>query len=188
MPNLRVGRCITKVVVCGALMFGAATPARAQGVARSSREPARPLGRLSESVHALRDSIVALTKRQLGIPYRFGAASPERGFDCSGLATYVMSRFGIRLPRTSGEQALVGKKIARDLAALRPGDLLTFGRGRRITHVGIYIGGGRFVHAPARGTTVREESLAHVAAGWWKGARRIIVLADTGATAPAPVN
>lgn len=138
----------------------------------------RPFARLSKSAHAIRDSLVALTRMQLGVPYRRGASSPDDGFDCSGLARYVMARFGARLPRTSHEQALVGKKIERDIAALKPGDLLTFGRGRRISHVAIYIGNGRYIHAPVPGDTVREESLSNTRSTWWKGARRVIALDD----------
>ncbi|MGI9091366.1 MAG: C40 family peptidase [Gemmatimonadaceae bacterium] len=138
----------------------------------------KPFARLSASAQGLRDSLVALTRLQLGVPYRLGQSSPEDGFDCSGLAKYVMARFGARLPRTSHEQALAGKKIERNVAALKPGDLLTFGHGRRVSHVAIYIGNGRYVHAPVPGSTVREESLANTKRSWWKGARRVIALDD----------
>lgn len=147
----------------------------------------RPFARLSASAQALRDSLVALTRLQLGVPYRLGEASPEDGFDCSGLAKYVMARFGARLPRTSHEQALVGKKIERNIAALKPGDLLTFGHGKRVSHVAIYIGNGRYVHAPVPGSSVREESLANTKASWWKGARRVIAL-DEPSSADSVLN
>lgn len=139
----------------------------------------KPFARLSASAQALRDSLVALTRLQLGVPYRRGESSPENGFDCSGLAKYVMDRFGARLPRTSNEQALVGTKIERNVAALRPGDLLTFGHGKRVSHVAIYIGNGLYVHAPVPGGRVREESLANTKSSWWKGARRVLALDDT---------
>ncbi len=149
----------------------------------------KPFARLSASAQAIRDSLVALTRLQLGIPYRRCESSPETGFDCSGLAKYVMARFGAHLPRTSREQALVGRKIERSIAALKPGDLLTFGHGTRISHVAIYIGNGRYVHAPVPGGTVREGSLANIEGGsWWKGARRVISLDDPPQGADSVLN
>lgn len=143
----------------------------------------KPFARLSASVHSLRDSIVALTRSQLGVKYRRGASSPDNGFDCSGLVKYVLAHFGAELPRTSNEQALVGQRIERNVAALRPGDLLTFGHGKRVSHIGIYIGEGKFVHAPHAGTRVRVESLANTKGSWWKGARRLFSSDDSTALA-----
>lgn len=167
----------------GAVTLGAActaAPLQAQITLLAPKPVAapKPFARLSASAQSMRDSLVALTRRQLGVPYRRGESSPEDGFDCSGLASYVMARFGASLPRTSREQALVGKKIERNVAALRPGDLLTFGHGKRISHVGIYIGNGVYVHAPSPGRRVREQSLAHTRMSWWKGARRVLAVDD----------
>ncbi len=161
------------------------SPMSAQQITVGRPQPVaapKPFQRLSNSIHELRDSIVALSRAQLGVRYKSGAASPSNGFDCSGLVKYVMAQFGAELPRTSREQALVGKKIARDIASLKPGDLLTFGRGRRISHIGIYIGDGRFVHAPTPGSRVRVESLANTKASWWKGARRVFAFDDSPVT------
>ena len=94
---------------------------------------------------ALRDSIVRIAQAQLGAPYVFGGASPGRGFDCSGLVRWVLAQVHLRSPRLAAQQARIGKPVAQTL--LRPGDLLTFGERDSITHVGIYIGDGRFVHA-----------------------------------------
>ncbi len=138
----------------------------------------KPFARLSASAQALRDSIVALTRLQIGTKYIRGASDPKRGFDCSGLVKYVMAHFGAELPRTSHEQALAGTRIQRDIAALKPGDLLTFGRGNRVSHIGIYIGNGMYVHAPAPGKQVRTETLS-ARSSWWKGARRIFALDDS---------
>jgi cell wall-associated NlpC family hydrolase len=90
-----------------------------------------------------------------------------------------MAAFGAELPRTAREQATVGKKIERDIASLKPGDLLTFGHGKRISHIGIYIGDGRYVHAPTPGKRVRIESLANTKSSWWKGARRVFAFDDS---------
>lgn len=139
----------------------------------------RPFQRLSASIHEIRDSIVALSRAQLGVKYKRGAASPAKGFDCSGLVKYVMAQFGADLPRTSREQALVGKRIDRDIASLKPGDLLTFGHGKRISHIGIYIGDGRYVHAPTPGSRVKVETLANTRASWWKGARRVFAFDES---------
>ena len=92
-------------------------------------------------------------RRHLGVPYKPGGVDP-RGFDCSGLTYYVYGRLGLELPRSSAEQATVGRKIRRN--HLRAGDLVFFatGPGKAVTHVGLYLGGRKFIHAPGRGKTV----------------------------------
>ncbi|MBA2592475.1 MAG: C40 family peptidase [Gammaproteobacteria bacterium] len=96
-----------------------------------------------------------------GTPYRYGGDSPRQGFDCSGFVRHVYRRYGIALPRDSASMARV---LPRVLAASpRPGDLVFFNtRGRPDSHVGIYVGQGRFVHAPSRATgSVRVSNLKH---------------------------
>jgi cell wall-associated NlpC family hydrolase len=93
---------------------------------------------------SLRDSIVSLARAQVGTPYLLGGTSPRGGFDCSGLVRYVYSRVYWTPPRTARQQARVGAPIGRP--DLQPGDLLTFGNDG-ITHIGIYVGDGQFVHA-----------------------------------------
>ena len=84
----------------------------------------------------------------VGTPYTWGGNTPESGFDCSGFTKYVFARQGIRLPRTSREQARVGEGIALDAAALLPGDLLLFAEpNEAISHVAIYVGNGRIIHS-----------------------------------------
>ncbi len=98
-----------------------------------------------------------LAREQLGKPYQWGAAGPDR-FDCSGLAFYVYGALGVPLPRVSSEQATAGREISRK--RMQPGDLLFFALdGPRINHVGIYIGGRKFVHAPRRYQPVRTDDL-----------------------------
>ncbi|GHE28459.1 hypothetical protein GCM10007167_07480 [Vulcaniibacterium thermophilum] len=110
----------------------------------------------------------------LGTPYRWGGNSPDSGFDCSGLVRYVFrSALGIELPRVSREMANTGTPIT-DRAALAAGDLVFFGRKGKVDHVGIYLGDGRFVHAPRTGRDVTVSSLE---TGYWAGkflsARRV---------------
>jgi cell wall-associated NlpC family hydrolase len=100
---------------------------------------------------------VALARRELGVPYLWGGESP-RGFDCSGLVAYVYARLGVSLPRVAADQYRAGRHVARSM--LRPGDLVFF---HGLGHVGIYIGGGRFIHAPHTGEVVRISSLT----GWY---------------------
>jgi cell wall-associated NlpC family hydrolase len=100
----------------------------------------------------------------VGTPYRFGGNTPEGGFDCSGLVGYVFrDAAGVGLPRTSSEMGdLRARRLDRD--DLQAGDLVFFADGRHISHVGIYVGGQRFVHAPNTGGTVRLDRLD---GAWW---------------------
>jgi cell wall-associated NlpC family hydrolase len=95
----------------------------------------------------------------VGTPYHWGGNTPASGFDCSGLVDYVFrTSAGVVLPRQSGEIAEVdAPKISPD--RLAPGDLLFFGSHHRVSHVAIYVGQGRFVHAPNTGGTVRLDKL-----------------------------
>ncbi|WP_425492503.1 C40 family peptidase [Lysobacter changpingensis] len=100
----------------------------------------------------------------LGTPYRWGGSDPNKGFDCSGLVGYVFrNALGIELPRVSREMAKTGELVS-DRAKLSAGDLVFFGRRGRVDHVGIYVGEGRFVHAPSRGKDVQVSSLE---TGYW---------------------
>jgi cell wall-associated NlpC family hydrolase len=94
---------------------------------------------------------------RIGAPYRYGGAGPD-SFDCSGLAAYAYLQAGIKLPRTSSQQYAIARPVPR--RDLRPGDLVFFRlTGREVSHVGIYAGDGRFVHAPQSGGNVRMASL-----------------------------
>ena len=96
----------------------------------------------------------------VGTPYRYGGNTPDGGFDCSGLIGYVYrTRAGLVPPRTVAQLDEFGEPVRVD--ALRTGDLVLFGSGRP-THAGIYVGDGRFVHAPSTGGTVRLDQLAGV--------------------------
>ena len=141
---------------------------------------------MSDSADLLRDSIVSVARQQIGTPYVWGAETPGRAFDCSGLVRYVMSWLHVELPRTANEQAYSGIRIGRELDRMKPGDLLTFGTGRRITHIAIYSGNGKYVHASRPGVGV-VESLLNTRAARFKGAIRLVADADTTTAKSAPV-
>ncbi len=100
--------------------------------------------------------VVAIAKRYLGIPYRWGGASPSTGFDCSGLTMYVYAKVGISLAHYTGSQWNTGRHVSR--SQLRPGDLVFFTPS--LGHMGMYIGGGRFIHSPHTGDVVKISSLS----------------------------
>ncbi len=107
---------------------------------------------------------IARSATQLvGVPYHFGGADLQ-GFDCSGLAVYVYERAGVEIPRTAREQKRAARPVAMD--SVSPGDLVFFRiHSRHVNHVGIYVGGGRFVHAPRSGGTV---SYGNISAGYYR--------------------
>jgi peptidoglycan DL-endopeptidase CwlO len=112
--------------------------------------------------------VVGIAMRYLGVPYVWGGASPS-GFDCSGFVMYVYAQVGVSLPHYTGAQWNVGVPVSR--SDLQPGDLVFFDG---LGHVGIYIGGGQFIHAPHTGTVVQISSLSGWYADTYVGARRIV--------------
>lgn len=163
-----------------------------------SSSPARPLRRVAPpetrapvaadvpSVAAqsppltLADSVVATAAEAMGRPYEFGGTGANGdGFDCSGLIQYAYGKHRIALPRRSKDQARQGVKVDRKLDRLKAGDLLTFSnRGGAVTHVGLYVGAGRFIHSATRGVQVSTLSATDPYGRWWYqrwvGVRRII--------------
>ena len=118
-------------------------------------------------------ALVQLAMKLLGAPYAYGGTTPD-GFDCSGYTSYVFRQVGVELPRTAAEQAALGQAVA--LADLRPGDLLFWNTdGNGISHVGIYVGDDKFIHAENDDTGV---VLTPVSKPWWSaryaGARRVL--------------
>jgi cell wall-associated NlpC family hydrolase len=107
----------------------------------------------------LRASLVESARGYLGVPYLFGGTT-ERGFDCSGLTVAVYRLNGLRLPRSSRAQFEAGSPV--DLGKARAGDLVFFATkgGDRISHVGLYLGHGVFIHAPRSGQGIRQDDLS----------------------------
>ena len=145
------------------------TPADSPVPAAASRDAVR-----------LREAVVATARQAMGRPYEWGGTGANgSGFDCSGLIQYAYGRHGIPLPRISRDQAKEGRAVSREVRALRPGDLLTFSnRGGPVTHVGLYVGDGRFIHSASRGVQVSLLSGEDPYGRWWYqrwvGVRRIV--------------
>jgi cell wall-associated NlpC family hydrolase len=131
-------------------------------------EPVRKPASVRHFRVPLGDKVVRYAKQMVGVPYAYGGSTP-RGFDCSGFTNYVYRHFGLSIARTSYAQFRNGVRVARK--SLKPGDLVFF---HGLGHVGIYIGNGRFIHAPHSGTRVRIESMTGWYAGRFDGARRVI--------------
>lgn len=127
------------------------------------------------AVPTVHDDVLFEAFSHVGTPYRYGGSSPQTGFDCSGLIHYVFNKAaGVTLPRTTS--GLYSLQSPGAKAPLQPGDLLLFATsGRKVDHAGIYVGDGRFLHAPSSGGKVRVDSLH---AGYWQrtylGARRVL--------------
>jgi cell wall-associated NlpC family hydrolase len=179
-PLSGAGHARPSVVRAGALLALAALLSACGGGNVRSDRPAPPPSKRQWATVAPSDPAAANTvlMRALGLvgtPYRYGGNTPESGFDCSGLVNYVFrDTLDVRLPRTSRDlAAMQGPKIAPE--RLAPADLVFFGQGGEVSHVGIYVGEGRFVHAPRTGGTVR---LDHLDGAWWRdhytGAKRVL--------------
>lgn len=134
----QAGKFVTRLAILAAM---AAT------VGCSSSPPVRD---------SVADRAVSVALQQLGAPYRYGGKSPS-GFDCSGLAHYSYASAGLDIPRTTAGQWAELEPISR--FDVRAGDLLFFRFEGKMSHVGLYIGDGRFVHAPSSGKHVSVDSL-----------------------------
>ena len=131
-------------------------------------------------MQAVNDSIIATAIEAMGRPYTYGGTGDGgEGFDCSGLIQYSYGKHGIELPRRSTDQAREGRKVDRRLKLLAPADILTFANhGEKVSHVGLYIGDGRFIHSATRGVQVSVLSPDDPYGRWWYkrwvGVRRIV--------------
>ena len=171
---------------------GLAQTAKERSLARSATDAVRDAA--NSAWHSAQD-LTTFALGLIGVDYKFGGESPETGLDCSGLVRYVFQQVtGITLPRTAQAMSRVGDKVT--LADLRPGDLVFFNTRRfDFSHVGIYLGDNRFVHAPRRG---REVEVATLDSSFWQkrfnGARRMVgvlpelipALVSEAAAAPPP--
>ncbi|MEH6566529.1 MAG: C40 family peptidase [Halopseudomonas sp.] len=166
------------MLILMALLAGCSSAPRTppeRPVATDVRTPLPQITR-SDSSEILGNDIVFQAFSLIGTPYRYGGTSPDTGFDCSGLIQYVYREAaGVSLPRTTA--GLTSMRTAKPSeSALVPGDLVLFAmNGGRVNHAGIYIGEGRFLHAPSTGGSVRVDELGD---NFWqrsfKGARRVL--------------
>ena len=142
-------RNILYLIVFSSGVFGCASPRTVPYSAPAER----PAPASAERSEALLQALLAL-----GTDYRYGGASPVTGYDCSGLVAHVFKQaWGLRLPHNARAQSEYGTPVS--LAELQPGDLVFFNtQHRAFSHVGIYLGNGRFVHAPRTGEEVKVES------------------------------
>lgn len=155
------------------------SPARRRATAKTPSREESPPAQAVEAAQGSQtgqtgdlESLIKTASAQLGKRYSFGGESPRQGFDCSGLSSYVYSKNGLDLPRSSREQYSQGAPVERD--KLRKGDLVFFGR-KGINHVGIYLDDGKFIHAASSGGAVKVGDLDDPL--WNKlyaGARRVL--------------
>jgi cell wall-associated NlpC family hydrolase len=178
-------RRLRPVMLAAMLVAGHRADAAAQQSGFSQDE--KPFATISRMLLTppVRDSLVDLARQQVGLRYKLGAKTPGKAFDCSGLVQWVLGKFEVVVPRTSREQVKQGIEVAKDSASLLPGDLLFFGKGTRVSHVGIYVGDGKYVQAANRREGVIESKLptGRAATSWWKTVRRLFVHDSTAAKA-----
>jgi peptidoglycan DL-endopeptidase CwlO len=150
--------------------FRAAQQARAPRQAAPLPQPSiqsdSPAEAIAPAPDARYGGVVGIAMQYLGVPYVWGGASPS-GFDCSGFSMYVFAQIGVSLPHHAASQYGMGTAVSRD--QLQAGDLVFF---NGLGHMGIYIGGGQFIHAPHTGDVVKISYLAGYSS--WVGARRIL--------------
>lgn len=153
-------------------------PRPAAAVAARRANPNGPFARTLDSVAVHSDSLIAHSRALLGVRYVWAGASPL-GLDCSGLVRYVFGKLGLELPHSAAQLARLGTSVPSDTGAMRPGDLLVFSqeRSQRITHVGIYVGDGRMVHASSAKRAVIEVPVATYHGLRLRDVRRVVTLA-----------
>ncbi len=140
----------------------ASTPHRRQPTFRASHSALADLPPMAPSAASAGEANDILFRAigLVGTPYRWGGNTPAGGFDCSGLVDYIYrTAAGIKLPRTSHDMATMDARKVRRMTQLASGDLVFFDISGAISHVGVYVGKGRFVHAPNSGGTVRLDDI-----------------------------
>jgi len=158
-------------VLFGSLQMG---PAFAQSLTESEPLPKSFASTVSSAVVDKTETLINNAMQLIGVRYRWGGNTPQSGLDCSGFVRYVFNdTFGFLLPRKSAQMSKVGLQIGKE--ELRPGDLVFFNTMRHaFSHVGIYVGDNKFIHAPSKGKSIRVDDMTKV---YWEkrynGARRL---------------
>ena len=152
----RIARLALLALALALLAACASAPRRNIPQSALASEPARgPEGEIAAA-----NDVLFRAMALVGTPYHWGGNTPAGGFDCSGLVDYIYrNATGLQLPRTSGEMADMGVRKVKRMTQLVSGDLVFFDIGGHISHVGVYVGKGRFVHAPNSGGTVRLDDI-----------------------------
>jgi len=164
-------KLLAAVVLLGSLHMG---PAFAQSSTESEALPKSFASTVSSAVVDKTETLINNAMQLIGVRYRWGGNTPQSGLDCSGFVRYVFNdTFGFLLPRKSAQMSKVGLEIGKE--ELRPGDLVFFNTMRHaFSHVGIYVGDNKFIHAPSRGKSIRVDDMTKV---YWEkrynGARRV---------------
>ena len=175
------------VVVQARLTFRLGGSRTASTAARPGREPTAeptrvpiptPEADTPREIAALRSAVVETAMEAMGAPYRWGGTA-ESGFDCSGLIQYAYGEHGLILPRTSRDQARMGQQVPVAVSSLQPGDILGFAEGGSgVTHVGLYVGDGMFIHSSSSGVKLSSLIDPEGDGRWWQErwvtARRLI--------------
>jgi len=162
---------LAAVVLLASLQAG---PVSAQSSTESEPLPKSFASTVSSAVVDKTETLINNAMQLIGVRYRWGGNTPQSGLDCSGFVRYVFNdTFGFLLPRKSAQMSKVGLQIGKE--ELRPGDLVFFNTMRHaFSHVGIYVGDNKFIHAPSRGKSIRVDDMTKV---YWEkrynGARRL---------------
>ena len=171
-------KLLAAVVLLASLQVG---PVFAQSLTESEPQPLPKsfASTVSTAVVDKTETLINNAMQLIGVRYRWGGNTPQSGLDCSGFVRYVFNdTFGFLLPRKSSQMSKVGLQIRKD--ELQPGDLVFFNTMRHaFSHVGIYLGDNKFIHAPSRGKSIRVDDMTKV---YWEkrynGARRVENSAD----------
>jgi cell wall-associated NlpC family hydrolase len=164
-------KLLAAAVLLGSLQMG---PVYAQSSTEAEPLPKTFVSTVSTAVADKTETLINNAMQLIGVRYRWGGNTPQSGLDCSGFVRYVFNdTFGFLLPRKSAQMSKVGLEIGKD--ELRPGDLVFFNTMRHaFSHVGIYVGNNKFIHAPSKGKSIRVDDMTKV---YWEkrynGARRL---------------
>lgn len=156
---MQLHRCVTSIRACALLALALLATGCAPFKPGLPSDPAAREA-MPSAQQGLGAVIAQRALEQVGTPYRYGGTDPQKGFDCSGLVSYVHGLEGVNVPRTAAAQFAAAIKVEVD--ELRAGDLVFYRLvpgSREVTHVGIYIGQGQFVHAPQTGKRVGAVNL-----------------------------
>jgi cell wall-associated NlpC family hydrolase len=172
LPTARFAPAPTNELRFGISLHFGGSSSRGSISRSSGRRAEGPVSMPSTSYPAPRTAsasaarLLSTADNYLGVPYVWGGTTPT-GFDCSGFTQYVFAKQGVRLPRTSREQAQVGQALSAEWRAVAPGDLVMFSESGPISHVAIYAGHNRIIHSSSSGGGVRYDDLSTQRGEWF---------------------